>query len=396
MKSLVFYLHAHQPRRFRPFTFFDMGENSHYFDDELNRRIINQVSDRSYIPTIRLLLRLLKKYPGTFSVSLSICGTLIDQLKSFRPDVLDLFVELAASNNVELVAETYNHSLAYFYDRDEFKRQVIKHRNALHKLFGQQPRVFRNTELAYDNMLPSVLHEMGFDAVLTEGADQVLNGRSPNVIYKSATTPDLKVLLRNHSFSNDIAFRFSDRNWQDYPLTPDKFMNWLYHADGDLVNLFIDMEVLGEHQKRESGIFAFIESLVSSISKFKKLKFVTPSIAIQKYKIKGALDVTHPVSWADQERDLSAWCGNAMQSEAIRRIYTLGQEIKKSEDKKLISDWAELQVSDNYYYICTKGYTDGKIHSYFSPYRSPYDAYIYLMNIMSDLELRMHKEPMLV
>jgi alpha-amylase len=394
VKAIVLYLHVHQPYRIKHYTIFDVSKDHAYFNDENpksqtnNRAIFEKVSRKSYLPTNSLLHDLLLKHPE-FKVSLSISGVVLEQMAEWSPETLDSFRKLVATGRVEIVAETYYHSLAFFYDQEEFTKQVAMHRAKIEELFGVRSTAFRNTELAYNNNLASWADEAGFKAILAEGWDPVLDWRSPNYVYRPAGTNGIKLLLKNYRLSDDIAFRFGDKNWSGWPLTADKFSVWAAQgSDQQVVNLFMDYETFGEHQWSDTGIFDFLKHLPEVWLKSGH-SFMTVSEAADSFEPVGELDFPTTVTWADTERDLSAWLGNAMQSQAAQALYELKEKILSSQNLELISDWRKLQTSDHFYYMCTKWFNDGDIHAYFSPYDSPYEAYINFMNSYHDLRSRL-------
>jgi alpha-amylase len=392
MPSVCFYFQVHQPFRLRHYTVFD--EDQKYFDIFKNKAICQKVANKCYLPTNRLILDLIKRHEGRFKVAYSITGVLLDQLAEYAPEVMSTFDALARTGCVEFLAETYYHSLSFLYSRDEFKEQIFKHMDTVEKLFGQRPKVFRNTELIYSNDLAEVIEEMGiFDGVITEGADRILGGRSPNFLYKPPKEGKIKLLLKNYALSDDIAFRFSNRDWNEWPLMAEKFSHWVNRVNGNgyVVNLFMDYETFGEHQWEDTGIFNFMRQLPDEIMKHPDNNFKTPSEAIAAYPATDVINVPELISWADMERDLSAWLGNAMQSNALHELYRMENKVKKTGDKSLLSDWRKLQSSDHFYYMCTKYFSDGDVHKYFNPYDSPYDSYINFMNVMGNLDKRCTK-----
>lgn len=394
MASVCFYFQVHQPSRLRHYTVFD--DNDLYFDDDKNASICRKVANKCYLPANRLILDLIKRYDGRFKVAYSLTGVVLEQLRTFSPEVLSTFDALAETGCVEFLAETYYHSLSFLYSRDEFVEQVQKHCETIEVLFGQKPRVFRNTELIYNNDLAVLVESMDrFDAIITEGADHILGYRSPNFVYRPKGCEKLKLLLKNYSLSDDIAFRFSNRSWTQWPLTADKFARWINNVNGNgyVVNLFMDYETFGEHQWEDTGIFDFLRHLPEQILRHPDNDFKTPSEVIQSYPDCDTVDVPHLISWADIERDLSAWLGNAMQSNAIRELYKLEKKVKGSGDDKILTDWRHLQASDHFYYMCTKWFADGDVHKYFNPYDSPYDSYINFMNVLSNLHNRCRQTP---
>ena len=389
MASVCFYFQVHQPYRLRPYTVFDTG--SDYFDDAENARICEKVANKCYLPANRLMLELIKKYNGKFRISYSITGCFLEQLETYAPEVLTTFKQLADTGCVEFIAETYYHSLSSLYSHNEFIEQVKAHKNVIRRLFGQTPKVFRNTELIYDNKLAELVEDIGgFSAILSEGADHILGYRSPNFVYKPAKCKKLKLLLKNYRLSDDIAFRFSNRGWSQWPLDADKFAAWVNAVNGCgfVVNLFMDYETFGEHQWADTGIFDFLRYLPQEILKHPDNDFRTPSEAAAAFEAVDTIDVPNTISWADMERDLSAWLGNSMQQNALYTLYSLEEKVKKTADEDIIRDWRRLQTSDHFYYMCIKWFSDGDVHKYFNPYSSPYDAYINFMNVLENLNSR--------
>ncbi|MBN2019983.1 MAG: glycoside hydrolase family 57 protein [Sedimentisphaerales bacterium] len=389
MASICFYFQVHQPFRLRHYTIFDAGQD--YFDEFKNAQVCQKVAKKCYLPTNALLLELIEKYNGRFKVAFSITGVMLEQFTNYAPEVLESFKKLAKTGCVEFLAETYYHSLSSLYSRSEFTEQVQKHIRTINRLFGQTPRVFRNTELIYNNTLAKAIEQMDcFDAVLAEGADHILGYRSPNYVYRPVNSDRLSLLLKNYRLSDDIAFRFSERNWSQWPMTADKFAYWVNQVNGNgyVVNLFMDYETFGEHQWEETGIFDFLRCLPAEIFKHPDTDFKTPSQVVKSYKPVGTLDIHRPTSWADIERDLSAWVGNPLQNSAIAELYRLEPAVKQTRDPKLIDTWRKLQTSDHFYYMCTKWFADGDVHKYFNPYNTPYDAYINYMNVLDNLRQR--------
>jgi len=416
MPSVCFYFQVHQPMRLRHYTVFDKDDR--YFDESKNAAICKKVANKCYLPANRLLLKLINEHRGRFKVAYSLTGVLLEQLERYSPEVLSTFHALADSGCVEFLAETYYHSLSFLYSRKEFIEQVRKHVAAIEYLFGQTPTVFRNTELIYNNELALLIEAMGcFDAIITEGADHILNGRSPNFLYRPKGCRHTKLLLKNYTLSDDIAFRFSNRDWAEWPLTAGKFGQWVsaVNGSGNVVNLFMDYETFGEHQWEDTGIFEFMRHLPAEVLKHPDNNFMTPSELAAAYEGVGDVDVPQVISWADTERDLSAWLGNPMQSDvdvpqviswadterdlsawlgnpmqsgAIHELYRLERKIKRANDARLLDDWRKLQISDHFYYMCTKYFADGDVHKYFNPYDSPYDSYINFMNVLDHLQSR--------
>lgn len=389
-KSVVLYLHVHQPYRIRHYTVFDTGLNSDYFDSAYdspasNEAVLKKVTAKSYIPTNTILLRLLNRYPG-FRFSISITGTVLDQMQRWAPEALRSFQELVATGRVEIVAETYHHSLAFFYSMSEFETQVKMHEEKIHQYFGVKPTVFRNTELAYNNDLAKWAESKGYKGILAEGWDPVLGWRNPNYVYRPAGTEKIALLLKNYKLSDDLAFRFSDKNWSEWPLTAAKYNSWLSESnDANNINLFMDYETFGEHQWADSGIFDFLEHFPEEWLKDSGHDFKTVAEVIDSNEAVDEIDVPETVTWADTERDLSAWLGNPMQNTSINQLYGLTEKIHETNDLNLIEDWRKLQTSDHFYYMCTKYFNDGDIHAYFSPYDTPYEAHMNFMNAYRDI-----------
>lgn len=388
-KSVCFYFQVHQPDRLRQFRFFDIGNDDHYFDDFANRTILRRVVEKCYLPANNMLLDAIRRHNGAFRLAFSISGVAIEQFEKYAPEVIDSFRELAATGCVEFLAETYSHSLASLASESEFRQQVKKHAEMTNRLFGVKPTVFRNTELIYSDSIGATVADMGYKVMLTEGAKHILGWKSPNFVYTNPVNPRLKLLLKNFTLSDDIAFRFSDRGWASWPLTADTFADWLAGAleNDDVVNLFMDYETFGEHQKAGSGIFEFMSALPGAVLS-RGLKFGTPSEVAAECQPVAPLHVPYPISWADEERDTSAWLGNELQEEAYEKIYAIEKDVLKTKDEKLINTYRKLQESDHFYYMCTKFFSDGSVHSYFNPYDSPYEAFINYMNVVSDFEIR--------
>jgi alpha-amylase len=386
MPSVCFCFEVHQPNRLRNYTFFDIGREHHYWDDAQNREILDKVAGKCYLPANRTMLELINRLEGKFRISYSITGVLLDQLEAYRPDVIRSFVDLAETGCVEFVNETYCHSLAFLFSQREFREQVVLHRKKIKDLFGQTPKTFRNTEMIYNNDLARLIESMGYRMVLTEGADQILGWRSPNFVYQPAGSVKLKCLLKNYRLSDDIAFRFSNHQWDEFPLTADKFASWLHNIDGsgEVINLFMDYETFGEHQWAETGIFEFLKDLPEKVLAHPNFRFQTPAEVERSYGPVSQIDVPQFISWADVERDLTAWLGNHMQNDAIRTLFALERKVKRKKDPKLLDIWRKLQTSDHFYYMCTKWFADGDVHKYFNPYESPYDGYINFMNVLAD------------
>ena len=393
MKSICFYFQVHQPYRLRTYRFFEIGDKHNYLDDYTNQMIMNRVVEKSYLPMNQILLDLIAKYGSDFKVSFSISGTAMDQFEAFHPDVIESFKKLADTGNVEFLSETYAHSLAALKSKDEFSRQVHMHSDKTERLFGQKPVTFRNTELIYSDEIGNMVADMGYDLMLTEGAKHILGWRSPNYLYNSAQNPKLKLLLKNFRLSDDIAFRFSEQSWKDWPLTVDKFTDWLnsINNEEEVINLFMDYETFGEHQWAETGIFDFMKELPGQVLSKTEFTFSTPKELGAKLKPVGPIHVPTPISWADEERDVTAWLGNSLQDEAFDKLYNLEEKVKNCDNSQIQNDWLYLQTSDHFYYMCTKWFSDGDVHSYFNPYGTPYDAFINYMNVLSDFIIRVEE-----
>jgi alpha-amylase len=393
-KAIVLYLHVHQPFRIRHYTVFDCGVTHDYFDAPYddrtsNEQIAHKVAQKSYLPTNARLLQMLHDNPQ-FKLSMSITGTVIEQLEKWAPEALRSFQKLTDTGRVEIVAETYHHSLAFFYNREEFETQVKMHADTVKRVFGQTPKVFRNTELCYNNDVAYWADKAGYKAVLAEGWDPVLGWRSPNYVYRPAYTENIRLLMKNYKLSDDIAFRFGDRAWSEWPLTADKFTRWL--ADNQKAtnfDLFMDYETFGEHQWESTGIFDFLAHLPQEWLRNEHHTFMTVSEAADAFEATDYVDVPNTITWADTERDLSAWLGNTMQTGSIQALYDLREKVLGTNDLSLIEDWRRMTTSDHFYYMCTKYFNDGDIHAYFSPYETPYEAYINFMNAWHDIKFRL-------
>ena len=389
MPSICFYFQVHQPYRLRHYSFFDIGQDHFYEDAEVNRTILDKVAQKCYLPMNELLLKMIRRWEGRFRVAFSLSGVAMDQFEEYQPEILDSFRALVDTGCVELLSETYAHSLAALYDPDEFRAQVALHDELIKKHFGATPRVFRNTELIYRNDIARMVEDMGYEAILTEGADHILGWRSPNYMYQPSSCTKLKLLLKNYRLSDDIAFRFSNRGWDQWPLTAEKFAGWAHAVNGagELITLFMDYERFGEHQWAETGIFDFMEALPAAVFADPNFDFVTPSQAAERYSPIARIDVPNAISWADVERDLTAWIGNDMECDAIETVYSLKEKVLADGDEGIVRTWRRLQTSDHFYYMCTKWFSDGDVHKYFNPYGTPYDAYINYMNVLSDFKM---------
>ena len=386
------YFQVHQPYRIRKYRVFDIGYNSSYFgaDDQTdlnNRKVFEKVATKCYLPANKVFLELLEKYPE-FKISYSLSGVFMEQAEEFMPEVIDSFKKLVETGRVEILSETYYHSLSFLYSRDEFESQIKLHRDKVKKLFDVEPKVFRNTELIYNDYIGNVIESLGYKGMLTEGADKILGWQSPNYIYKAHGTENLKLLLKNYKLSDDIAFRFSEKTWKEHPLTVDKYVQWLNAPQGDIINLFMDYETFGEHQWEDSGIFEFLKHFPGEVLKNPYNKFLTPTEAVENIESVTTISIPEYISWADTERDLSAWMSNSIQQDAMSKLFQLEQRVLSTGNPLLIHDWRKLTTSDHFYYMCTKWFSDGDVHKYFNPYETPYDAFISYMNVLKDLEFR--------
>lgn len=384
--NICLYFHVHQPDRLKRYSYFDVGHQHDYEDSDANRDILRKVAEKCYLPTCNLLLQLINRYGGAFKVAFSLSGIFIDQCKRYSPETLEIFRRLAATGCVEFLNETYYHSLSFLFSKEEFKEQVLLHRELIANEFGCLAKTFRNTELVYSNEIAKFAEELGYTTILAEGAEKILEWRSPGFVYKPRGCEKIKILLRNYQLTDDVGFRFSNRGWSEYPLFAEKYAKWLHslHGHADIINLFMDFETFGEHHWEDTGIFAFLEKLPEYVLQHPGYCFVTPSEASAKLEPVAELDVPYYVSWADVERDLTAWYGNDLQRDALHAVYALEQDVKSLQDSQLLHMWRVLQVSDHFYYMCTKYSTDGDVHKYFSPYHNPYDAYINYQNILAD------------
>ena len=393
MSAICLYFQIHQPFRLKRYRFFDIGNDHYYYDDFSNDEIITRIAQRSYLPANELLLEMINNSNKKFKVAFSISGTAIEQFQQYVPEFIDSMKKLADTGCVEFVSETYNHSLASLSDPEEFKMQVEQHARLIYELFGQKPKVFKNTEFVYNDEIAAYIAEMGYKAVLTEGAKHILGWKSPNYVYTSAGAHKMKLLFRNSKLSDDIAMRFNDSSWHEYPLTADKYMSWIAQSpkEEQLINIALNYETLGENHPRETGIFDFVKAL-PRFAEEKGIEFWTPSEAIAKLKPVDIVSVTHPISGADEARDVSAWLGNDLQYEAFKKLYSIAERVHLCSDKRLHQDWTYLQSSDHFFYMSTKHFSDGAAHASFSPYESPYMAFTNYMNVLSDFIVRVEEQ----
>lgn len=392
MKSVCLIFQIHQPFRYRKYRFFDIGKDDYYYDDFANETIIRKIADKCYLPANKIILEQIKKHKGKFRVAYSLSGIVIDQFKLYCPEVIESFSELAKTGCVEFLAETYANSLVSLIDAKMFEEQVREHGQLIEELFGQRPSVFRNTELIYSDEIGDTVYRMGYEAIITEGAKHILGWKSPNYLYCNALNPRLKVLMRNYRFSDDISFRFSNSGWNEFPLTADKYAGWMKSLpkEDEIVNIFINYETFGQLHPKSSGIFDFMSHLPGSVLKTKELEFATPAEVIRKHQPVSAIHVPQPISWADEERDLTAWLGNELQKEAFDKLYKLKDRVRDCTNNRMQKDWTYLQSNDHLYYMCTKFFSDGEVHKSFNPYANPYEAFINYMNVMSDFSFRLN------
>ncbi len=391
MTYVCMYFQVHQPRRLKKYSYFDVGHHSDYYDDEKNKEILLKIAHKCYLPTNQLLLKLIKQHKNNFRISYSITGTAIEQLKEYSPQTLDSFKALVDTGCVEILSETYSHTLSSIFSKSAFLDEIEQHRHLINTEFSVNPVSFRNTELIYNNDIGKLIESLGYKAILAEGFEKILEWRSPNYLYHSKGCKKLKLLLRNYRLSDDIAFRFSNQSTPHYPLTADKFSHWIHdlHGQGDIINLFMDYETFGEHQWADTGIFEFLEALPGEILKHPEFMFCTPSEAAKLLPAKGTLDISDYFSWADIERDLTAWRGNHLQEDAFSSIYVLEKQVQQSNNPQLKKIWQSLLTSDHFYYMCTKWSSDGDVHKYFSPYQDPYSAFINYQNVVKDFKRRL-------
>lgn len=391
MKTVCFYFQVHQPWRLKSYRFFQMGKDHNYLDDFTNRAIMQKIARECYLPMNALLLSLIEENKGAVKCSFSITGSAVEQFKAYAPEVLESFRKLADTGCVEFLGETYSHSLSSLHSVEEFKHEVKLHSAMLKEEFGVKPTAFRNTELIYSDDIAAAVEAMGFKTMLAEGARHILGWKSPNFVYTDAKDNKLRLLLRNYKLSDDIAFRFSNEGWEEWPLTAEKFAGWVAAETGDVVNLFMDYETFGEHQKAATGIFDFMKALPKALLATGQVEFATASEAAKKLQPVAVLHCPYAMSWADEERDVTAWLGNDLQNEAFSKLYALAPKIKRAKNKDFDFVWHFMQNSDHFYYMATKWFSDGDVHSYFNPYGSAYEAFINYMNVLADFEIELNK-----
>jgi len=392
MKTVCLNFQIHQPFRYRKYRFFDIGNDAYYYDDFANETIMRKAADQCYLPANKIILEQIIKHKGKFKVAYSLSGVVLDQFKLYAPEVIDSFAQLAATGCVEFLSETYANSLVSLADGNLFESQVKAHDTLIEELFGQRPKVFRNTELIYSDEIGDLVQRMGYEAMITEGAKHILGWKSPNYLYCNALNPRLKVLMRNFRFSDDLSFRFSNKAWNEFPLTAEKYAGWMSSLpkEEEVITIFINYETFGKLQPKSSGIFDFLKHLPNAILKTGDLSFSTPSEVINDLQPVSAIHVPYPISWADEERDLSAWLGNELQKEAFDKLYDLKDRMRNCTNATMLKDWDYLQTNDHFYYMCTKFFSDGEVHKYFNPYGTPYEAFINYMNILSDFKIRLN------
>lgn len=394
MRFINLCFQVHQPYRLRTYRFFNIGQDHQYYDDYQNRHIIRRVAERSYLPANKMMLDLIREFGTSFKITYSISGPALEQLLQHAPEVIHGFQELSATGCVEFTGETYSHSLASLGNKEEFIRQVTKHRDRINDLFNQSPTTFRNTELIFNDDIGLTVSELGFNTLLTEGAKHVLGWKSPNFLYYSAVNPKLKLLLRNFRLSDDIIFRFSEREWSEWPVTAEKFVSWMNNIpqNEEVINLFLNYETLGEQQWKETGIFDFFYNLPQTVLSHSPYRFSTPGEVSKQLQPVAPISVLYPISWADEEKDLTAWLGNELQDEAFRKLYDNESAVMTFKRPDVLRDWERLQTSDHFYYMCTKWFSNGEVHKYFNPYPSPYEAFINYMNVLSDFIIRVEEQ----
>jgi len=394
MKNISLYFQVHQPFQLRTYRFFDIGTHSNYYAELENEFQIENAAKSCYLPANNILLDLIKKHGKDFKVTFSISGTTLEMLEEFQPAVLEGFKELAATGSVEFLAETYSHSLVSLRNQDDFKADVLKHADKIEETFGMRPKVFRNTELIYNNKIGQSIAELGFSAAITEGAKHILGWKSPNKIYYNSINPELKLLLRNYTLSDDISYRFSDHSWDQHPITAEKFVGWLKNTevDDELINIFMNYETFGQHQGAETGIFDFLINLGDKIATDNDLKLTTPSEAVETLQPVASLNVEHTISWSDEERDITAWLGNDMQEDAFKTVAKIAEMMQTVTDAGFLKEWSRLKASNHFLYMSTKEKADGTPNKRFTPYKSPYDAFINYMNVLNDFGIRVNRE----
>lgn len=393
MKSVCFYFTIHQPYRLKRYRFFDIGNDHYYYDDFADDDIITRLANASYIPMADTLLDMIKKTNGGFKCSICISGTAIEQLQMYVPEFIDKLRQLADTGCVEFLSGTYAHSLASLEDPEEFLREVKMHDDLIQSLFGKRPTVFANTELIYDDDIALLIKSMGFNTAVTDGAKHILGWKSPNYVYSAATAPDLKLLLTNDKLAEDISRNFNNPEWDEYPLTADKYIRWIASLpeEEQVINLYLSMDTFGSFLPGYTGIFDFMKAL-PAFGKESGVEFTTPSDVVAKLKPVGELSIPYPISDIDEARDVSAWKGNELQREALNKLYGVAERVSMCTDRRLKQDWEYLQSSDHFYYMSTKNMADGADHAAFSPYDSPFAAFTNYMNVLADFLVRVEEQ----
>ena len=387
MKTICFYFQIHQPFRLKRYRFFDIGNDHYYYDDFQNEEIFRRIAERCYLPANKTLLEMIKSSNGKFKAAFSFSGLALEQMEMYSPEVIDSFKELVATGCVEILAETYSHTLASIGDEDEFAEQVKAHTRKIQTLFNITPKVFRNTELIYSDEIAEMVSNLGFKGMLTEGAKHILGWKTPNYVYNSCVNNSLALLLKNDTFSEHISMQFNNYSWSEYPLTADKYMSWIASTPDSeqIINLFMNYEVLGSLNTSATGIFEFFKAL-PQFAESKGLSFSTPSEVFNLLKPIDSISVTYPISWVDEEKDCSSWLGNVLQQEAFNKLRAISERVRLCKDRRLRQDWNYLQSSDHFYYMSTKHGNS------FSPYDNPYDAFNNYMNILSDFIVRVEAQ----
>jgi alpha-amylase len=408
LTDVVFVFEVHQPYRLRRSFYWEnkifkrLKKDElfdYYFDHEVNREVFERACRKCYFPSNRILLDVIDKHrkeKKRVKLSFSLSGVFLEQCEMFNKDLLETFKQLAETGCVEFLDQTYYHSLASLYpEKEEFIEQTRAHQEAMRSLLGYTPTVFENTELLYNNAVAKTVEELGYTGIFTEGIERILHGESPNYLYTPKNCERIKVLLRNYKLTDDIGFRFSARWWNEWPLTADKYASWLAGTQGNLINIFPDYETFGEHHWPETGIHDFLKHLPEEILKWWNLHMATPSEVIEKYTPAGEIDVPElggTVSWADLERDASCWLGNTMQWAYYTGLRRLEPFVKESGDKEFLKLWRYFQTSDHLYYMFTAGGGPGEVHSYFSSFNTPADAFVTAQAAILDFESRVRLE----
>ena len=382
MKTICFYFQVHLPMQLKRYRFFEIGSDHYYYDDFANEANVQRVANNSFLPSNRLILDMIRSSHGKFKVSFSISGIALELFEQYAPEVIDSFKELAATGSVEFIAETYAHSLASIFDPEEFVLQAKQQSDTLFELFGVRPTVFRNTEMIYSDEIGQMIHELGYNTILTEGSKHVLGWKSPNFLYGHSYIPQVKILTRNMKLSDDIAYRFSDWSWSEFPLTAEKLMGWIKNSDESekIFSMFMGYQSFGDRQKPESGIFEFLKALPYQ-ALANRISFSTPSEIAKKFNPISPISVPYPQSWIGEEKDLSSWTGNDLQTEALQKLYQVGERVRLCSDRSLKHDCLCLQSSDHFQYMTTKPWNSFAIYP---NYDSPYDAFTNYMNILAD------------